>query len=190
MNGVHLAEGSDAERLANLLAASLVDDPFWAWVLPEPSDRRPRLRAWLAMRVGRVELGRGEVWATPAWDAAAAWLPPATSVDSTPTDDEVELLGDGLDRLRAAEEVAVGQGTASPPGWRLSVVATDPGSRKHGLAAAVLEPGLERCDASAEHAWALASPDTAAFLERFGFVADDGVASAAPVTVLRRQPGR
>jgi GNAT superfamily N-acetyltransferase len=187
MDGVHLAEASDVERLANLLAASLVDDPFWAWVLPDSADRRPRLRAWLALRVGRIELGRGQVWATPAWDAAAAWLPAGVADDGPPTDDEMELLGDGLDRLREAENVAA---TDAPSGWRLSVVATDPGSRSHGLAAAVLEPGLERCDTAGESAWSLAGPEAAVFLERFGFEAGDPVASDAPVTIVRRQPRR
>ena len=181
MSGVHRAERSDVERLANLLAASLVDDPFWAWVLPDPADRRPRLRAWLALRVGRVELALGEVWATQAWDAAAAWLPPGTVDEAKPSDDEVELLGDGLDRLRAVEALVADP----PPGWRLSFVATDPGSRGRGLGAGVLQPGLER----EQPAWGIAGPASATYLERHGFEA--GVTSSdPPVTILRRPASR
>ncbi len=122
----------------------------------------------------RTRLGNGCVDVADAGEAAALWAPPGhwkASFAETLRASPGYLRGFGL-RVLANLRVlsAIQAAHPSAPHWYLEVLGTDPAHQGKGLGAAVLQPGLDRCDVEGLGAYLESSKEAnVPFYARFGF---------------------
>ncbi|HEV1997810.1 MAG TPA: GNAT family N-acetyltransferase [Candidatus Dormibacteraeota bacterium] len=154
MAGARVATAADASGIANTLALAFQGDPLWAWAFPDPALRYRQLETWWRFFVDNA-LHHSGTWTTPAYEAAAVWIPPGGAELSDVAQAEVEPL---LSRLLHGRH----QGTlelleqferahpSEPPHYYLSLVGTHPDHRGQGIGMALLAQTLEAIDR--EHA--------------------------------------
>ncbi len=177
-NIVSLSE-ENLDAAAQSLAQAFQEDPLQAYVFPDPIERAKRSPAHFTPLL-RYGLLFGEVLTTPGKPlGAAVWLPPETW-EVTPEraaaagfDDLPDILGE-----EAAERFFSVLGATepfhhqdvSPEHWYLMVVGVSPDARGQGLGRALLEPIMNRADASGLPCYLeTAQPDNVAFYEHLGF---------------------
>jgi len=179
-----------------VLARAFLDDPLWAWLVPDPEARRRRLpwlfeRALADLRTATIEAS-GEPLA-----GVATWIPPATELAPPPLRTVVGALArlrGGFGRLvrygREAAKLELEVGAAVS--WRLGGIGVDPVAQGRGRGSALVRSGLERADAAGVPVVLLTSnPANVAFYERHGFaVAAERLLPAAgpPGWAMVRQP--
>ena len=195
---VRVAEQRDVPRIAATLTVSLADSRWTRWALPV--DGRVQRLTRLGELAGHRGVATGSAWVDTAINAVAAWEAPAGAPGTSPVPPdvaaalarEVPYLHD--DRARAVADTAalVAALRPSESHWWLSVFATRPSSRRRGLAAAVLAPGLRRCDHDGVPAAASVTTYAAVrYLRRHGFEVADTLRTSddrLPVYVLLRPP--
>lgn len=178
--------GADPE-VGPTLTDAFADDPFMAWIFGGVDDRRAALRVWWDWLVAHGPDG-GEVWRTDDAGAAAIWYPPRHArpegeppAEPEPTEDRgdapvdpfVELLT-GLIGERVGEVLAFfGRGSAMhppEPHWYLLALGTRTDRQGRGLAARLVRPVLDRCDAEGLGVYLESSnPRNIPFYHRLGF---------------------
>jgi GNAT superfamily N-acetyltransferase len=132
---------------ARVLARAFLDDPAWAWVIPN-RERRAAVLPWL-FRVG-FDIATGDIWTTTgAVRGVARWLPPGRAPARVgPT---LRALVSTPLRLRDATPRFIAYGRAvetlrtriaSGPHWYLAGIGVDPSEQRRGIGAALLEPGV------------------------------------------------
>jgi GNAT superfamily N-acetyltransferase len=185
---VRLSE-ADAERAATVLVRAFRDDPFHAYLFPDPDERD---RLWLALYTAAVRFGclYGASWAVthPTGEAlaAVAYGFPVPGGEFTPERKErsglaavADLWGaedwQRFETALAAIEAAKRQ-LVSTTHWYLLTVGTDPAWQRRGLAGALIERFLARAaaDRVPAYLWTM-QPMNVPFYERHGLavVADD-----------------
>jgi hypothetical protein len=198
---VRLAEQRDVPRIAATLTIALADSRWTRWALPD-DGRIQRLTRLHELDAGHRGVGTRTAWVTDDVTAVAVWEPPAGATGTTPLPADVRAALDrelpylSAHRISAVRDTATSIAAARPaePHWWLAHLGVRPRSRRQGEAAAVLAPGLLRCDAdgvlaaAAVYSWA-----NVRFLRGFGFevtltgrTTDDEL----PLWVLVRQPQR
>jgi len=196
---VRLAEQRDVPRIAATLTLALADSRWTRWALPD-DGRMQRLTRLHELDAGHRGVGTHTAWVTDDVTAVAVWEPPPGAPGTTPLPADVrealdrELPYLSAHRISAVRDTAALVAAARPtePHWWLSHLGVRPTSRRRGEAAAVLAPGLLRCDADGTlAAAAVFSWANVRFLRGFGFevsaefrTADDEL----PLWVLVRQP--
>ncbi|HOY81895.1 MAG TPA: GNAT family N-acetyltransferase [Rhodoglobus sp.] len=141
---------ADAPVVAETLALAFADDPVWGVALAE-LDVSQRATFWSFFVRGALTYGT--VWTTPDTAAVATWIPP----------DGVELPGEleaemfafatsvlSPDAVAALEELWERFDAAHPhhePHAYLSLLATHPSRRGHGIGQQLLATTLEGWDA-------------------------------------------
>jgi len=164
---------------AESLARAFHKDPLQVYVFPDAAERSARSPAHFAplLRYGMLF---GEVLTTQGKPlGAAVWLPPETW-EVTPEraaaaglDDLPNVLGEA-----AAERFFSVLGATDPyhhrdvppAHWYLMVVGVSPEARGQGLGRALLEPVMNRADASGLPCYLeTAQPDNVEFYEYIGF---------------------
>ena len=158
----------------HVLARAFVDDPLWAWIVPDADMRRRRLpwlfeRALADLRVATIE-AVGEPLL-----GVATWIPPATEVAPPPLRTFVGALvrlRGGFRRLvrygREAAKLELEVGAAVS--WRLGGIGVDPAAQGSGLGSTLVRRGLERADAARAPVVLLTSnPANVGFYEQHGF---------------------
>ena len=164
---------------AESLARAFHNDPLQTYVFPDENERAARSPAHFTplLRYGMLF---GEVLTTQGKPlGAAVWLPPETW-EVTPErataagfDDLPNVLGD-----EAAERFFSVLGAIDPyhhrdvppAHWYLMVVGVSPEARGQGLGRALLEPIMNRADASGLPCYLeTAQPDNVGFYESLGF---------------------
>lgn len=170
---------ADVPTLARMLARGYDDDPVAIWTC-----RSDALRPIVLEGLYRASLAdallHGEVWVTSELSSAAVWLPPgsggatlAHKLARVRALLHPRLIPRVVPRLPLLALAARTMGRAHPrarPHWYLSLVATDPPARGHGLGAAVLRPIFERCDADGLGIYLESSKeDNISFYARYGF---------------------
>ena len=159
MSGVEarLATADDGQVVADTLARAFADDPVWGiWTFPGAADRVPRLTEFWAPFVAAA-LKYDGIWMTAGGSAVALWVPPG--VPEMDEDDEVaaantmeRVCGDRAPLVAEAfERFAAARPTA--PHWYLSLLATHPDYRGHGLGMALVADRLAAIDAAGAAAY-------------------------------------
>lgn len=164
---------------AESLARAFHNDPLQAYVFPDENERAERSPAHFAplLRYGMLF---GEVLTTEGKPlGAAVWLPPETW-EVTPERAAAagfDVLPDALGEEAANRFFSV-LGTiepyhhrdVQPAHWYLMVVGVAPEAIGHGLGRALIEPIINRADASGLPCYLeTAQPDNVAFYEYLGF---------------------
>jgi ribosomal protein S18 acetylase RimI-like enzyme len=164
---------------AQSLALAFQDDPLQAYVFPDPAERAKRSPAHFAPLL-RYGLLFGEILTTQGRPlGAAVWLPPETwqvtpeRASAAGFDDLPNILGE-----EAAERFFSVLGAIDPyhhkdvppEHWYVMVVGVSPEARGQGLGRALLEPIMNRADATGLPCYLeTAQPDNVAFYEYLGF---------------------
>jgi ribosomal protein S18 acetylase RimI-like enzyme len=164
---------------ADSLARAFHNDPLQSYVLPDETERRMRSPAHFAVGL-RYGMLFGEVLTTEGKPlGAAVWLPP-DGWEITPEraaeagfDDLPNVLGEeatnrffsvlgSLDPYHHRD--------VPPAHWYVMIVGVSPEARGQGLGRALLEPIMNRADASGLPCYLeTAQPDNVAFYEYLGF---------------------
>ena len=199
---VRLSEG-DAERAAAVLVRAFHDDPFHAYLIPNPDERD---RLWQTLYTAAVRFGclYGESWAVtdPAGDAlaAVAYGFPVPGGEFTPERMARSGLTTAADMWGARDwqrfettmaAIEAAKSRVMPtPHWYLLTVGADPAWQRRGLGGVLIERFLARAAGDRVPAclWTM-QPANVPFYERHGLaVAVDGVepTSGLPYWIFRR----
>jgi GNAT superfamily N-acetyltransferase len=174
-----------------VLTRAFWDDPQMRWLLPDDTDRA-RVLPWLLATSVRYALRAGEAWTTPALSGLALWLPPGTrqpgliaTVRTGAIAAPVKLGWQRFVRFTTltARADQLRKQLLPRPHWRLAGLGVDPGAQRQGIGSALLQPTLQRADATG--ATCYLETFTAAnvdFYTRHGFVvlAEDELLDGAP----------
>jgi ribosomal protein S18 acetylase RimI-like enzyme len=206
---------SETDAAADLLARGFAEEPGNLALLPDPSARFAMMRIAMKEAV-RAALPYGTVQVATVGDdlgAIAVWHPPGVS--ATPVGGVARVVAGKLTEAsalaRSLPNVASVMLRHAPQAfplvrarrravryasrgttWHLAFLATAPEHRGRGLARALLERQLERCDEDGQAAWLeTTDPVNPPIYERFGFgtVAHlDDAAWLPGLWVMRRDP--
>jgi ribosomal protein S18 acetylase RimI-like enzyme len=161
---MRVATEGDLPAIGAAMAGAFEDDPLWGWAF-EDADRERKL-ASLGAVFGffcEAAMGLGWVRVTDGVEAVALWIPPG-SPELSPADEErmpdvvaaacgPESTRRVLDLMNAFDR----NHPHEPPHFYLSLLATHPDHRGHGLGVGLVADCLAEMDA--------ADPPAAAFLE-------------------------
>jgi GNAT superfamily N-acetyltransferase len=183
------ATDGDVRSLASTLARAFHNDPVMTWLFGERPG--PRHFASEARRHGR----RGQVLTSGDHAGVAFWDPPGLwratwpqVVRSAP----VILPAVGPRILRAAKALdRIDRAHPREHHWYLAVLGTDPPQQGRGVATALVDPVLERCDREGLGAYLESSkPANVPYYERFGFSVTGQIdlPSGPPVWPMWRNP--
>jgi GNAT superfamily N-acetyltransferase len=171
---IRKATADDVPALARSLAQAFFDDPVFAWMLPEASDRLQRAERGFAFYLRKVYLPHEECYTIDGLGGAALWLPPGAwhlgllaQVRLLPG--MIAATGSRLPRiLRALATVESNHPKA--PHLYLAFVGLEPAMQGRGLGTALMKPILDRCDEEGLPAYLEAStPRSRACYLRQGF---------------------
>ena len=152
------ATGHRAE-VARVLGAAFLDDPVFAWIIPERSHLEAVIvpvfdafveafarhdESWVAVGDGTV-VG-GALWAPPGADAVHPDDEPGLTAAL------VELSGPHLERMSTCLE-QFGSVHPTEPAWYLNFLGVDPAHQGQGTGAALLREVLDRADAAGDAAY-------------------------------------
>ncbi|NND59912.1 MAG: GNAT family N-acetyltransferase [Gammaproteobacteria bacterium] len=167
------ATRDDIEPVAAMLARAFADEPFHQWLFPKPAGRAKRARRLFRCEV-RNMLRDGVVLVSDDCACASLWGPPDKPQGGWWSQlvvfvTLVQILGSRTAAvLNELDEV--GSMRPAEPHWYLSVLGTDPAQQGRGMASALLERALARCDQEQRGAWLeTASSERTGFYRRFGF---------------------
>ena len=163
----------DCSAIARVQARAFYDDPLQVWALPDPSTRLAILEQVFELLSRWSSVPRGESYTDATLSCAAFWVPPGpfeldreAALAMRPM---LDLLGDANERFRAAEDTMRAHRPAEPH-FYLQGLGTDPPRQGEGLASAVLQPVLTRCDADGIPAYLESTKErNVGFYEGHGF---------------------
>lgn len=191
---VRRAIPADFGALAAVLARAFADDPLTRWLHPNPGSRPRQTRRTFAVRLRQLA-PQDETYTTPDRSGAALWALPGRWRDDVAASLRfLPLLPSMLPRLSRIAQVTSRIEAAHPrvPHFYLSVLGTDPAAQRRGVAAALLRPVLERCDAERLPAYLeTATERNVGWYARHGFLVRDRLelpGGAPPLWLLWREP--
>lgn len=141
----------------SVLARAFADDPFFTFVLPEPT-RRIRILNWLFEKTIRYGLLYGKVFTTPGLDGIAIWLHlQRVSLNFLGTlrsglfQLPFHLSGQELARcLRLSHQTdRLHEQSITGPHWYLQGLGVEPARRGLGIGSSLLQPVLALADQKA-----------------------------------------
>ena len=140
----------DCAAIARVQARAFFDDPLQAWALPDASTRLSILERVYELMSRHSSVPRGESYTDATLSCAAFWVPPGpfeldrdAALAMAPI---LDLLGDATARFGAAEQT-MRESRPTQLHFYLQGLGTDPPRQREGLASAVMQPVLTRCDA-------------------------------------------
>jgi GNAT superfamily N-acetyltransferase len=149
---VRLGVQSDVDGMIETAVEAFFEDPVTVWIYPEESGRRQKLEEWYRLTF-QIGFRAGHTYRTPENKAIAIWAPPSVPqmFDSEP---ESRAMAEMFRRHLGSRARPVFDGlmtieNAHPrevPHFYLSLLATAPEMQGKGLASALLEEVLGRCD--------------------------------------------
>ncbi len=170
------------ERLseaAAVLGRAVVDDPLFAYLLPDGEQRVAGVPLMMEMFL-HIGLAHGEVWATPPpIGGVACWLSPAHATISEEERNaagwrEVQAAwgGEAVERFRAFvgdRDAAVGS-LAPEPHWHLAWLGVEPGHQGQGIGSALVRRMTARADSEGMACWLFTfAPRNVPIYEHLGF---------------------
>ncbi|MFF3013523.1 GNAT family N-acetyltransferase [Streptomyces sp. NPDC057939] len=177
--GIRCAGRGEAGAVATLLARAFADDPVMAWMLPNPSDREPRVARYfrpaqrqLRPRTGAVRVaatGDGRLLGAALWSAPGHWsTTPVRELAAMPS--YLRVFGPGGLRRAAEVQNAVHEAHPDAPHWYLPTLGTDPAFQGAGIGTALVRQQLADCDRLGQAAYLESSkPTNVPFYEGLGF---------------------
>jgi GNAT superfamily N-acetyltransferase len=171
---VRKASAGDVPALARALARAFFEDPVFAWLLPDVSDRLQRAERGFAFYLAKVYMPHEECYTTDALAGGALWLPPGTwhlgpLAQLRLLPGMIAATGSRLPRiLRATATIESKHPTAAH--YYLPFVGLEPAMQGKGVGTALMRPILDRCDREGVPAYLEAStPRNRACYLRLGF---------------------
>jgi GNAT superfamily N-acetyltransferase len=172
---VRLARADELPALTKLLVRAFADDPPMNWILQSGAARERSFETFFQVAVERLTFPFGEVYCDDELRGVALWTPPGKWRLRW-----YEQLRDlpawgraiGWSRLAFIANATAALTAAHPhaPHHYLLAIGVDTAHRGKGLARALIEPVLARCDAEHLPAYLEASrPALVPVYERFGF---------------------
>ncbi len=163
----------DCPTIARVQARAFFDDPLQVWALPDGSTRLSILERVFELLSRYSSVPRGESYTDTTLACAAFWVPPGPfELDREAAEAMapiLDLLGDANARFRAAEDTMRANRPIDPH-FYLQGLGTDPPRHGEGLASAVMQPVLTRCDADGLPAYLESTKErNVGFYERHGF---------------------
>jgi GNAT superfamily N-acetyltransferase len=168
------ASPTDAGRLSAALAAAFEEDPIFAWLLPNRSQRFARLVRFFDLELRHVVFPVGRVWTAVEGVGASLELPPGgwrmplgAQVAHGPA--FLRAFGARLPRAMALLTL-IERRHIREPHYYIPYIGVAPEAQGHGLGTALLRPTLDRCDREGLPAYLEATSErNAALYERLGF---------------------
>lgn len=142
----------DLDRASEVLGEAFADYPWTNWCVAEDSHVE-RVTSLQRIYLEHLALPHGKAYIDASGHGVAAFLPP----DVPEPDEDVlakimELHGDGLERIVAAEE-QLADLPVPENAWSLATIGTTPSSRGTGLGTALLKHGLAELDRTGQSCW-------------------------------------
>jgi ribosomal protein S18 acetylase RimI-like enzyme len=170
------ARRADRSALNRVLSVAFLDDPVFAWLVPDRDERArllPGVFDAFADAFARHDQTHAAVVAGGVV-GVGMWAPPG--VAPVHPDDEA-AFGSRLDSLAAPHMERIGACMAvfeaahpAEPAWYLQFLATDPGHQGRGIGSALLRAVLDAADRAGEPAYLEATSErNRALYERHGF---------------------
>jgi ribosomal protein S18 acetylase RimI-like enzyme len=198
---IRRAREADRAAVADVLGAAFLDDPVFAWLIPDRDERAPLL-APMFDALAEAFARHDATWVTtgaPTGDGevtgAALWAPPGVPAVDPADEDRLngrlgELAGPHAERLALCLEV-FGAAHPSEPAWFLQFLGTGPAHQGRGVGSSLLRTVLASADRAGEAAYLEATSDRNRRLyERHGFrhVADLPLPDGPTAYAMWRDP--
>jgi len=188
---IRRASAEDRGEVVRIVTAAFRDDPGWGWLLGGEYERVAPL---FAGALFDLRVAAGNVWVTENLAAVAMWNAP--DAKSTALAEEAWARYRTVAGAWISERLDVynqALAAASPAGsyWYLGVLATDPASRRKGLASALFAPVLGKADEGQTACCLETSTETnRRFYEHRGFSEATSIVlpDGPPTWWLRRPP--
>jgi ribosomal protein S18 acetylase RimI-like enzyme len=196
---VRRATLDDVPRLARLFTAVFASDPVFCWLTRDGRSRHAALERFFLRILRSRTLPHGETWLAANGLAAAAWIPPYSSLQSPSLLDDLKMFPTilrltGFPRLARGAAMAAAMADAHPeqPCFYLAFIAVAPRLQGAGLGSLLLERTLARVDAARAGAYLENSnPRNLRLYERAGFTVTREVIArrgAPPLFAMWRPP--
>lgn len=172
---VRLATSEDVPELATALAQSYASCPGWHWYMPtDTKERQPRMERFFRAVLRRYLTDGRECWTTGDRDGAALWDPPERW--RMGNGESLRMLVAMVPTFRRTLVRTVRGFSAldavhpHEPHYYLSALGVSPGRNGREIAAALIAPGLDRCERERLPCYAeTARPASREFFARNGF---------------------
>lgn len=164
---------SDAQPLADLLAAAFMDDPVSRWIFPNNEDRRRLHPAFFRIYVCHV-IRNGTIYIADEYSAAALWLPVGASDPpeemAVPAEFGSAVGPFSAARLSVLAELTTRSHPCQTAHHYLAFIGVQSEHRGSGLGTVLLQHQLDRLDSHGVPAYLEASsPRNANLYARLGF---------------------
>jgi GNAT superfamily N-acetyltransferase len=146
---VREARRDEQRSVCDVLGRAFLDDPVAEYLFPDPVTRGARYARFAAIAieafaasavvVTEPEIRSGAIWQSPA-PASLGFVRQLRILATL-----VGLTRSGFSRVARMGEL-MSRHHLREPHWYLAVLGTDPSAQRTGLASAILQPVLERCD--------------------------------------------
>ncbi|MHA2425287.1 MAG: GNAT family N-acetyltransferase [Candidatus Thorarchaeota archaeon] len=174
-------EQDDIPAAVEILAEASVNDPYWVYLIQDPTKRFHFMRKYLRVNL-RVEWTRGHLLGIGnPLEGIAVWKPP-----ESPPAARIPILFATLSYLRLLSPFVIGltlkvirvfrryslwrTRNATPPYYHLVLLGVRPSSQGKGYASGLIRPILKRADFEGTGAYVeTTNPDNVPFYEHFGF---------------------
>jgi len=143
------ARADELRSVCDVMGRAFLDDPVAAFLFPDPRTRAARYARFAGIAIDAFAAS-ALVVTEPGIRSAAIWQAPAPAPLGFVR--QLRLLASllGLTRTGFARAARMGElmsrNHLREPHWYLAVLGTDPDAQRLGLASAVMQPVLERCD--------------------------------------------
>lgn len=185
------AVAEDTGRLKIALAEAFVEDPVFAWLMPDADSRLARLRRFFDVELRHLVIPNGRGWTSPALSGAALSLPPG-AWHASPRVALLQARCFGVRLHRAGGILALMEMRhIRESHYYFAYIGVAPDAQGQGLGTALMSPTLERCDREGLPAYLEASSErNAALYERLGFKVTSELrfAGSPPLRLMLRPP--
>lgn len=143
------ARPEEHRSVCDVLGRAFADDPVAEYLFPDPATRAARYARFAAIAIAAFSRSC-VVMTEPELRSGAIWQSPAHT--RLGLGQQLRLLASlvGLTRSGFGRAARMGELMSRhhprEPHWYLAVLGTDPSAQRTGLASAVLQPILDRCD--------------------------------------------
>lgn len=147
--GAREAHADERPSVCDVLGRAFHDDPVAEFLFPDPRTRSARYARFAGIAIDAFA-SAALVVTEPGIRTAAIWQAPTPAPVGVVR--QMRLLGSLVALMRTGFSRAARLGELMSrhhlrePHWYLAVLGTDPQAQRLGLASAILQPVLERCD--------------------------------------------
>ena len=197
---IRRAELNDSPTIGAVQGRAFCDDPLQAWAIPDSQHRLELLTTMFELITRVISIPLGESYVDEQLGTAAFWVPPGRWGEPITSEAgealralDGQLTSDIRNRFAKANEV-MHAAHPTESHWYLQGLGTDPHRQGAGLGSAVLQPVLDRADATSVPCYLESTKaDNVGFYERHRFqvVETLEIPGGGPTLwAMRREPVR